>query len=82
MLVSTLLIRCMALEFTSSPMDINMRDRGTKAEGRDLVFTVLGNGRLNLVTGKMGNLLKLVVKLNCLNLILQFILPKFLLLSR
>lgn len=82
MLVNTLLIRCMVLEFTNLAMDINTRDPGTRVEGTGLVFTLSENGKLNLVTGKTGCLSKLAVKLNCRILPFQLLLAKFLLLSR
>lgn len=82
MLVNTLLTRCMVLEFTNLATDTNMRDPGMKAEGMGLVFTLSENGKLNLVTGKMGFLLKLAAKPKCLTLPSQLILAKFLLLSR
>ncbi|XP_021716988.1 uncharacterized protein LOC110684854 isoform X2 [Chenopodium quinoa] len=82
MLVNTLLIRCMVLEFTNLAMDTNMRGPSMRAEGMGLVFTLSENGKLNLVTGKMGFLSRLAVKLNCLTPFFQLTLAKFPLLSR
>ena len=54
---SILQTRCMVLEFIGLAMDIFMRELGTKEIGKDLVCTLLGMERHNLVTGKMGFLM-------------------------
>lgn len=82
MLGSILRTKCMALEFIDLEMGISMRELGMREEGRDLVCTLSGMERHDLVTGKMGFLTVLAPNFPMLDIPMLSTIPKFIMPSR
>lgn len=79
---SILQTRCTVLEFIALAMDIVMRELGMKEIGKDLVCTLLGTERHNLVIGKMGFLMFPVLKIAIQGLLMLSAMLRFSLQSR
>lgn len=75
---SILQIRCMGLEYIASEMGIGMKGLGMKVEDKALECILLGMGKHNLVTGRMGfSMFRARRTLLPLYLLWLFIIPKF-----